>query len=30
MLLSAIDGHKHETLYTLALTSGMRLGELWR
>ena len=28
VLLSAIDGHKHETLYTLALTSGMRLGEL--
>lgn len=27
-LLSAIEGHKHETLYTLALTTGMRLGEL--
>jgi integrase len=27
-LLTAIEGHKHETLYTLALTSGMRLGEL--
>jgi integrase len=27
-LLTAIEGHKHEALYTLALTSGMRLGEL--
>jgi len=27
-LLTALEGHKHETLYTLALTSGMRLGEL--
>jgi integrase len=27
-LLTAIEGHKHETLWTLALTSGMRLGEL--